>query len=76
MCGKTFSQSGSRNAHQKRHTDVSKDKKNKKALNKSLPSSVIVQGDDEVNQGELLPQIENIDETGKCMNVRSLRLVS
>lgn len=65
ICGKTFSQSGSRNAHQKRHTDTSKDKK-RKTPSKSLPASVIVQGDDQVeHQGDILPQIENIDETGE-----------
>lgn len=64
ICGKTFSQSGSRNAHQKRHTDINKDKRSKKAPSKSLPTSVIVQGDNRVNQGEMLPHIENMDETG------------
>ena len=64
ICGKTFSQSGSRNAHQKRNTDVNKDKRNKKAPSKSLPTSVIVQGDERAHQGEMLPHIENIDETG------------
>ena len=75
ICGKTFSQSGSRNAHQKRHTDTSKDKK-RKTPSKSLPASVIVQGDDQVeHQGDILPQIENIDETGRlCDTVRVFEL--
>ena len=64
ICGKMFSQSGSRNAHQKRHTDASKDKRNKKAPSKSLPISVIDQGDERAHQVELLPHIENMDETG------------
>ena len=75
ICGKTFSQSGSRNAHQKRHTDTSKDKK-RKTPSKSLPASVIVQGEDQVeHQGDILPQIENIDETGRvCDTVRVFEL--
>lgn len=62
ICGKRFSQSGSRNAHQKRHTDVNKDIKNRKAPSKQLPASVIVQGDERGQHGEILSHIENIDE--------------
>lgn len=65
ICGKTFSQSGSRNAHQKRHRDVNKDTRNKKVpQSKVLSSSVIVQGDDRGHHGEIMSHIGNIDEQG------------
>ena len=63
ICGKTFSQSGSRNAHQKRHVDQNKNEKRaKKAPSKNTASSLIADGSD-VHQ-TILPQIENMDDTG------------
>ena len=63
ICGKTFSQSGSRNAHQKRHEDQNKsDKRAKKALSKNATASVITDGND-VHQ-TILPRIANMDNTG------------
>jgi len=69
ICGKHFSQSGSRNAHQRRHTEISKDKRNKKAPTKSLPASVIVQGDEGVHH------IDSVDETGDDEPMTSQALV-
>lgn len=64
ICGKTFSQSGSRNAHQKRHADPNKnDKKAKKAPSKTATTSMIGEDDNEVHQ-EILPRFENMEDTG------------
>ena len=72
ICGKTFSQSGSRNAHQKRHTDVNKnDKRTKKVPTKN---SVIVNVEDD-DQGQMLPHIENMDDTGDVQYMDDTSLV-
>lgn len=62
ICGKTFSQSGSRNAHQKRHADANKsDKRSKKTTSKS---GITTQIPEDTESGQMLQHLDDMEDTG------------
>lgn len=62
ICGKTFSQSGSRNAHQKRHADANKsDKRSKKTTSKSGTTTQITE---DTESGQMLQHLDDMEDTG------------